>query len=125
MRALLWVVGLFALAVGITVAARYNAGYVLVVLPTQRIELSVNLAVILVLAASLVFYLLWRALMLALGMPSRAREFRRSQERLRGRITLQEALKAYFEGRHGRAERAASERSAASRPTAPTSAAER
>ncbi len=109
MRALLWVVGLFALAVGITVAARYNAGYVLVVLPTQRIELSVNLAVILLLAASLVFYALWRALMLALGMPARAREFRRSQERLRGRQTLQEALKAYFEGRHGRAERSAKE----------------
>jgi HemY protein len=109
MRALLWVVGLFALAVGITVAARYNAGYVLVVLPTQRIELSVNLAVILLLAASLVFYALWRALMLALGMPARAREFRSSQERLRGRRTLQEALKAYFEGRHGRAERTAKE----------------
>jgi HemY protein len=109
MRFLLWVVGLFALAVGITVAARYNAGYVLLVLPAHRIELSVNLAAILLLAAVLVFYLLLRTLVLALGMPARAREFRRNQERLRGRRTLQDALKAFFEGRHGRAERAAKE----------------
>ena len=107
MRFLLWVVGLFALAVGITVAARYNAGYVLLVLPTHRVELSVNLAAILLLVAVLVFYLLLRTLVLALGMPARAREFRRSQERLRGRRTLQDALKAFFEGRHGRAQRAA------------------
>ena len=59
MRVLLWVVGLFALAVGITVAARYSAGYVLLVLPTHRVELSVNLAVVLLLArGSAVFYLL-------------------------------------------------------------------
>jgi HemY protein len=113
MRVLLWVVGLFALAVGTTVAARYNAGYVLLVLPTHRVELSVNLAAILLFAAVLVFYVILRTLVLALGMPVRAREYRRSQEQARGRRTLQDALKAFFEGRYGRAERAAEEAVAA------------
>jgi HemY protein len=109
MRALIWVVALFSVAVGITVAARYNAGYVLMVLPSHRIELSVNLGVLLLLAAFAGFYLLMRALALGLAMPVRAREFRRSQEQLRARRVLGEALKSYFEGRHGRAERAAQE----------------
>jgi HemY protein len=109
MRVLLWVVGLFALAVGLTVAARYNAGYVLLVLPTHRVELSVNLAVILLLLAFLVFYALLRTLVLAVGMPARARAYRHSQEQVRARRTLHDALKAFFEGRHGRAERMAQE----------------
>ena len=42
MKTLFWVVALFALAVGLVVAARYNEGYVLVVFPPYRIEVSVN-----------------------------------------------------------------------------------
>jgi HemY protein len=109
MRLLLWLIGLFALAVGLTVAARYNSGYVLLVLPTHRVELSVNLAVILLLLAFVAFYVLARTLLLALDMPARARQFRRDQDRARSRKVFQDALKAYFEGRHGRSERLAKE----------------
>jgi HemY protein len=109
MRVLIWVIGLFALAVGLTVTAHYNGGYVLVVLPTHRIELSANLAIILLLIAFAVFYALARTLLLALDMPFKARQFRRDQDRNRARRVFQDALKAYFEGRHGRSERAAKE----------------
>ena len=109
MRVLVWVIGLFALAVGLTVTAHYNGGYVLVVLPTHRIELSANLAIILLLIAFAAFYALARMLLLALDMPFKARQFRRDQDRTRARRVFQEALKAYFEGRHGRSERAAKE----------------
>ena len=77
MRVLVWVIGLFALAVGLTVTAHYNGGYVLVVLPTHRIELSANLAIILLLIAFAAFYALARMLLLALDMPFKARQFRR------------------------------------------------
>ena len=109
MRVLVWVIGLFALAVGLTVTAHYNGGYVLVVLPTHRIELSANLAIILLLIAFAAFYALARMLLLALDMPFKARQFRRDQDRTRARRVFQDALKAYFEGRHGRSERAAKE----------------
>jgi HemY protein len=113
MRLLIWVVALFALAVGLTVAARYNSGYVLLVLPGYRVELSVNLAVILLLLAFLAFYLVLRSVLLALQMPVRAGEYRRAQERERARRTLEEGLRAFLEGRYGRAERGSAQAAAA------------
>jgi len=113
MRWLIWVVCLFAVAVGLTVAARHNTGLVLLVLPTHRIELSANLALIVLALVFAAAYLLVRATSLALGMPSRARDFRRRQEQLRARAALMDGLRAFFEGRFGRAERAAREAAAA------------
>lgn len=107
MRALLWIVGLFALAVGLTVAARYSPGYVLVVLPFHRVELSLNLAIVLLLGAFAAAYVLVRALGLTLAMPARAAAFRREQRRTQARRAFQEAVSAFFGGRFGRAERAA------------------
>ncbi len=107
MRALLWIVALFALAVALTVAARYSPGYVLVVLPTHRVELSLNFAVVIAALGFLGAYVVVRAMSVMLAMPARAAQFRRSQRRARARRSLQEALSAYFEGRFGRAERGA------------------
>ena len=42
MRALFWLLTLAALAVGLAVAANYNAGYVLLVIPPWRVEVSLN-----------------------------------------------------------------------------------
>jgi HemY protein len=105
MRLLIWVIALFALAVGLTVAARYNTGYLLLALPGYRVELSVNLALILLLLTFFVFYLVLRSVLLALQMPRRASEYRRTQERLRARKLLEDGLRAFLEGRFGRAER--------------------
>ncbi len=107
MRLLLWALGLFALAVGLTVGARFVVGYVLIVLPGERVELPLYLAILLALGALGLFYTLVRALVLALGLPERAREFRRDQGRLRARRAFQNALEAYLEGRFGRARQAA------------------
>ena len=82
MRALLWVIGLFALAVALPVAARYFPGYVLLVLPAHRVELSLSFATLLLGAAFVLAYILLRALSLTLEMPARAKGFRREQRRL-------------------------------------------
>ena len=66
MKALLWLLALAALAVGLTVASRYSSGYVLVVVPPYRAELSVNLLVLLVIGGYLLFYLVTR--FLAIGV---------------------------------------------------------
>ena len=107
MRLLIWIVGLFALAVAVTVAARYNTGYVVLTLTSHRVELSVNFAVLLQLAAFAVLYLVTRSVILAVGMPARAHEYRRGQEHVRARKMSEDAVRAYLEGRYGRAERAA------------------
>ena len=107
MRTLLWIVGLFALAVAATVTARYNPGYVLIVSPEHRVELSLNFAIVVLAAVFAVGYVVVRALSVTLGMPALAADFRRERERTKARRGFEEALKAYFEGRFGRAERAA------------------
>lgn len=45
MRRLLWLLALCALAVGISLAARFNQRYILLVLPPYRAELSLHLAI--------------------------------------------------------------------------------
>ncbi len=107
MRALIWLVGLAAAAVALVVAARYNHGYVLVVLPPWRIELSFNFAVLLVVAASAGLYVAVRAVTIAITMPARVREFRKRRDAARARENFNDALINFFEGRFGRAEKAA------------------
>ncbi|HTT38394.1 MAG TPA: heme biosynthesis HemY N-terminal domain-containing protein [Burkholderiales bacterium] len=109
MRTLLWIVGLFALVVGLTIAARDNPGYVLIMLPAHRVELSLNFAVVLLVVGFAIAYGLIRALTITLRMPALAGEFRRERKRAKARRAFEDAVKAFFEGRFGRAERAAKE----------------
>lgn len=107
MRALIWLVGLGAAAVALVLAARYNNGYVLVVLPPWRIELSFNFAALLAVAASAGLYVAVRAVTIAITMPARVREFRKRRDAARARENFNDALINFFEGRFGRAEKAA------------------
>jgi len=106
MRALLWIVGLFAAAAGLVIAARYNPGYVLMVLPPYRVELSLNLALFILLAGFACTYLLVRAVSAALQMPARVREYRIARRRKKAQATLLDALREYFSGRYSKAEKA-------------------
>ena len=58
MRALTWLIVIAALAVGLTLAAAYNRGYALLVLPPYRVEISLNFLLI-VLALGFVTW--WRS----------------------------------------------------------------
>lgn len=109
MRTFFWVLGLFALAVGLVIAGRYNSGYVLFVFPTHRIELSVNFAVFLLAIVFGGLYLLVRTLSAVLSLPSRARTYHEQQRVERGREAFMSAVRNYFEGRSGRAEQAAAD----------------
>jgi HemY protein len=107
MRVFFWVLALFAAAVGLVVAARYNSGYLLLVIAGHRIELSVNFAVALIAALFAVLYFLVRAVAAALSLPSEVRQFHENRRIESGRSEFMTALHAYFEGRYGRAEQAA------------------
>ncbi|MDD5295548.1 MAG: heme biosynthesis protein HemY [Rhodocyclaceae bacterium] len=103
MRALFWLIGLFSLAVGLSLAARYNDGYVLFVLPPWRVEVSLNLLVVLWLAAFAILYLLLRLVVNTLRMPGQVRAFRERKKKEKGQRSLREALSSLFEGRYGQA----------------------
>ena len=107
MRWVFWILGLFALAVAVALALRFNAGYALLVWPPYRAELSLNLLVMLLGAAFVVGYLLLRFIFGAVGLPAKVREYRERRRRDNARATLLTAVNAFFAGRFGRAEKAA------------------
>ena len=107
MRWVFWILGLFALAVALALALRLNTGYALLVWPPYRVELSLNLALLLLATGFAVVYLLLRFIFGALGLPAQVRDFRERRRREKARSMLLEALVAFFEGRYGRAEQAA------------------
>jgi len=107
-RALFWIIAIFALAAGLVVAARYNAGYALLVLPPYRVEISLNLLFVLLAAAFVVGYVLVRMVAGTVRLPARVHAYRLARRRQKAQATLLEALQEFFAGRYARAEKAAS-----------------
>ncbi len=106
MKGLLWLLGLFAAAVAVTLAAR-NPGYVQLVYPPYRIEISLTLFVFALFGVFVFGYLLVRLAAAALQFPVQVRAFREERLASKGRAAMMESLKAYFEGRFAAAEKAA------------------
>lgn len=109
MKALFWIFAICAAAVGLTLAARYNTGYVLVVLPPYRAEVSLNLLLAALAALFVAGYMLVRLVAMALRLPAEVRALRERRARERARERLTEGLKAFFEERYARAEKAAAD----------------
>ena len=107
MRLLLWLVALMAAAIGIAVTARFNPGNVVLFYPPHRIDMSLNLFVVLLVALFAVVYGLVRAFYATARMPQRVAAYRQRRAEREGNKGLRDALKALFEGRFGHAEKAA------------------
>jgi HemY protein len=109
MRGLMWVLAVFALAVGLSLAAHLNDGYAILVFPPYRVELSLNFAILLGLAGFTLGYSLLRLVTHTLRLPLHVRAFRERRRGEKGRAAMLAALQASFEGRYARAEKAAAE----------------
>jgi len=107
MRAVFWLLLLAALAVGLALAARYNEGYVLLVLPPWRAEVSLNLFLLLSAGGFFMLYLLARAVGHTLSLPRAVAEFRRRRQQDKASQALRDAWRLLQEGRYGHALRAA------------------
>ena len=107
MRALFWLLVLAALAVGLSLAARYNDGYVLLVLPPWRAEVSLNLFLLLCAVGFFVIYLLARAVSHTLALPRAVAEFRQRRQQDKAARALRDAWRLLQEGRYGHAMRCA------------------
>ena len=107
MRAVLWLLGLFALAVAFALAGRLSDGYVIIVLPPWRIELSVMLTLTLLAATLGVSYFLLRLAGIALNLSGDLRAWRARKRRQQADAALIDALRAHFDGDEERARAAA------------------
>ena len=109
MKGLIWIIVLFAAAVGLTIAAQHYSGNVYIVIDQTQTQIAVNLH--LFVGAMIVFvvllYLLLRLINGIINIPGRVRRFGRSRQAHHAETALNKAGLAYFEGKFQHAEQEA------------------
>jgi len=108
-RILFWFLLLAVAAVGVALATRLTAGYALFVAPPYRVEVSLNLLLLLAVAGFVGGYALVRVIGRAMRLPDEVRAFRLRQQQERTRAKHDAAVVALLEGRYGRARQFAEE----------------
>ncbi|WP_191090426.1 heme biosynthesis protein HemY [Dechloromonas sp. CZR5] len=109
MRGLFWVVALFAVAVAVALGARLNDGYLLLVVPPWRVEVSLNLFALALFGLFVAFYAAMRVTLATFGLPKRVRDYRVRRQRDQAGQVFQDAVRLLFEGRFGQAMKRAGE----------------
>lgn len=107
MNFLIWLLLILGGAVALSLFVGSNEGYVLLVQPPYRIELSLNLLVILLLLTFVAMHALLRLVQYTLRLPEIVRSHKRQQRQKIAFAALTEGLRAFVEGRYARAEKAA------------------
>ncbi|MDR3391159.1 MAG: heme biosynthesis HemY N-terminal domain-containing protein [Sulfuriferula sp.] len=107
MRILIWILLIFALAVGFTLAGKFDPGYAVLVYPPYRIELSLTLLVVLFLGLLVLGDMFARLANATLSLPQQVRAFRRQQRQHKEQAALLAAMSEYLEQRYPQAESAA------------------
>ena len=107
MRVLLWILLIFALAVGFTLAGKFDPGYAVLVYPPYRIELSLTLLVVLFLALVVLGDMFARIADVTLHLPKKVRTYRQQQRQQQGQAALLAAMEHYLAQRYREAETSA------------------
>ncbi len=107
MRIALWLLALFGIAVAAALFAGNNPGSITLFWPPYRIDLSLNLFMLLLLGAFLTLHLAWRALSAFFALPREARLWRLRQRERSMQLALLDAFSQLTAGRFVRARKAA------------------
>ena len=107
MRVALWLLGLFAVAAVAALFAGSNPGTITLFWPPYRVDLSLNLFLLLLGCAFVVLHLALRTLSLVLRIPRQAKQWRQQQRERAIQTALLESLAHLFAGRFIRARKAA------------------
>jgi HemY protein len=109
MRAALWFLAIFAAAVGIALFASNSNGMVTLFWPPHRVDMSLNLVLLLLLAAFVLLHFAVRALSAVLDLPTQAKAWRSAQRERAMHTELQAAMAHLLAGRFSRARKLAME----------------
>ncbi|MBL0423109.1 heme biosynthesis protein HemY [Ramlibacter sp. AW1] len=107
MRAALWLLALFGVAVGLALFAGNNQGTVTLFWPPWRIDLSLNLVLLLLLAGFVLLHAALRALSALFHLPRQALRWRNQQKERALHVMLVDAVAHLTAGRFLRARKAA------------------
>lgn len=107
MRAALWLLGLFGVAVAVALFAGNNQGTITVFWPPYRVDLSLNLVVLLLALLFFVLHVALRTLAALFAIPGHARSWRIQHQERGMHVALLDALAHLMAGRFIRARKAA------------------
>lgn len=107
MRMLLRVMAILAFAVAITIAVKYNAGYVVIVFPPYRAEFSLSFMIVMLLAIFFLAYGLLRLGAHTLNLPAEVHAFKQERQREKARTTMRDGVEAFAAGHYAQAEKLA------------------
>ena len=107
MRAALWFLALFGVAVASALFAGSNQGTVTLFWPPHRIDLSLNLVILLLTLAFITLYAALRALAALLALPRRARRWRLHQKERAMHGAMLDAVALFMAGRFLRSRKTA------------------
>ena len=107
MRNVIWLVLLFAVAVVAASTLGTNDGLATFYWRAWRIDVSLNLFLLVLIGTCFVIVTAIQALSALIGLPQRAREWRVARRDRTAQAALREALAQYFGGRYSRAQKAA------------------
>jgi HemY protein len=107
MRTVIWFLLLFIVAVVAATTFGANDGLVSLYWSGWRMDVSMNLFLLVLLAACMALVTVFQALNALLGLPRKAHEWRVARRDRTAQSALREALAQYFGGRYSRAQKAA------------------
>jgi HemY protein len=107
MRWALWLLGLFAVAVASAFLAGHNEGMATLFWPPYRVDMSLNLVLLVACLGFVFIYLALRALALLLDLPKQARRWRLLQKERAVHASTLESLAYLLTGRYVRARKSA------------------
>ncbi|MFT3718012.1 heme biosynthesis protein HemY [Pseudorhodoferax sp.] len=107
MRALLWFLALFGLAAGAALLAGNNDGMVTLFVPPYRVDLSLNLVIVLLVVGFALLHLALRGLSALLSMPRQAQRWRLQQRERAMHAAVLDGVTHQLAGRFLRARKAA------------------
>jgi HemY protein len=107
MRFALWLLAIFAAAVGIALFATRSTGTVTLFWPPYRIDLSLNLVLLLLAALFVLLYFALRAFSALADLPTQAKAWRAAQRQSAMHAELRDAMAHLLSGRFARAKKQA------------------
>jgi len=107
MRAALWLLALFGIAAAVALFAGNNQGTVTVFWPPWRVDLSLNLVLLMLAGAFVLLHVALRALAALFSLPHQARQWRVQQKERALHAALLDAMVQLMAGRFSRARKAA------------------
>ncbi|MDP2784722.1 MAG: heme biosynthesis HemY N-terminal domain-containing protein [Sulfurimicrobium sp.] len=107
MNVLLRVLAILAMAVALTIAVKYNTGYVVLIFPPYRAEFSLSLLIVMLLAVFFLAYGLLRLGAHTLNLPAEVHAFKQERQREKARAAMRDGMAEFAAGHYAKAEKLA------------------